>query len=185
MLEDIVSQLNWVDVLIIVIFIRIIFIGIKKGFMVEFFKLGGILCAIFVSLHYYSKLSDLVTSHSPLPTNFADLICLVSVSVLVLILFRLFRDGILALIKIHVHNVLDRWGSLALSLIRGIFVTSLVILIIFLSTIEYFKKSVDSSFSKPYLLNISPRTYAFIFENIFSKFSSDEKLNLKIFKSLD
>lgn len=185
MTEEIVRQLNWVDALLIVVFIRIIFIGQSKGLMIEAFKFFGIICSIFISLQYYSVLSEFINSHSSIPIDFADFISLIGLIVLVLIIFKFTRDGILFLIKISPHPTLEKWGGLFISMIRGFFVASLVILCINLSTIEYFQKSAKSSFSGQYLLSVCPRTYAYLFENLVSKFSPNEKLNSKIFKSLN
>lgn len=185
MIDKIVSQLNWVDAVIITVFLRVVYLGFRKGFMVEAFKLLGTFFAIFVSLHYCGKTSEFISTHSPMPIDFAYFISLLSLSVIVLVLFKFLRDGLLTLMKVQPLELLDKWGSFVLGLIRGLFVTSLISLIIFLSTIGYFQKSVDSSFSGRYLLELSPRTYAFIFENIVSKFFPEEKLNLIIFKAVE
>ncbi len=52
MLMDFLKSLNWVDILMALVFARIIFIGIKTGFMIEFFKFWGVLFSTVISLHY-------------------------------------------------------------------------------------------------------------------------------------
>ena len=52
MLLDIIRQFNWFDVAIIILFIRICYIAFRSEFPVELFKLAGIICAIYISMHY-------------------------------------------------------------------------------------------------------------------------------------
>lgn len=185
MKNELIRQLNWVDIVIIIIIIRTVFMGFKKGLMVETFKLLGTLFAIFISLHYYSSISNFISSRMPLPVEFLDLIAIISLIIIVLIVFKFMRDGLLILFKTEPLAALDRWGSLILGFIRGCFLSSLVILLIFLSSIEYSQNSVRGSLSSKYFLELSPKTYAFIFDNIFSKLPSEEKINSAIFEKLE
>ncbi len=56
MLTHLIKSINWIDVALAFLFLRVIFIGVKNGFITEFFKSLGVLTAVFVSLHYYSYL---------------------------------------------------------------------------------------------------------------------------------
>ena len=57
MLTHLIKSINWIDVALAFLFIRMIFIGVKNGFISEFFKFLGVVTAVFVSLHYYSFLA--------------------------------------------------------------------------------------------------------------------------------
>ncbi|MFH1656102.1 MAG: CvpA family protein [Candidatus Omnitrophota bacterium] len=184
MQDALIHKLNWVDVAIIVVFVRIVFVGFRRGFTVEIFKLIATVCGIFISIHFYSSISKFVSLHSPLTAEFAGPIVLAGLFVIVLIIFKFIRDGLMFVFHIQPIPVIDKWGGLLLSLLRGYFVASIVILFIFLVPIDYFENSTKSSFSKEYLLELSPRTYAFVFENIYSKFSSSDKLNKEVFESI-
>lgn len=183
MTENFASRLNWVDVVVLVIFLRIILIALNKGLMIEIFKMIGIICTIFVSLHYYINLSDFISSRSPLPSDFADFISFSCLSVFVLMSFKFFRDGILVLVKIHPLEALDRWGSVLLGMVRGVFVASLILIAIFISTIDYLQESVETSYSHRFFLGVAPRVYASIFEGMISRLSPGEELNSEIFKA--
>ena len=56
----IVQSINWVDVVMLVLLIRIVFIGVRTGFVTELFKLFGVFCSVFVGLHYYTPLAALL-----------------------------------------------------------------------------------------------------------------------------
>ena len=54
MLTHLIKSINWIDAALILLFIRMIFVGVKNGFISELFKSIGVVTAVFVSLHYYS-----------------------------------------------------------------------------------------------------------------------------------
>jgi len=185
MQDAFIHKLNWVDIGVAIVFVRIILVGFGRGFTVEIFKLLATVCGIFVSIHFYSNISSFVSSRSPLTIEFADPIVLAGLIFLVLVIFKFIRDGILLAFHIQPLLWINKWIGLLLSILRGFLVASLIVLFIFLVPVEYFKNSAQSSFSKSRLIELSPKTYAFIFENIYSKFSSDEEINKAIFKAIE
>lgn len=50
-------QLNAADIVFIIIVFRILYIAFENGFVVECFKLTGIVLATYIGLHYYSRLA--------------------------------------------------------------------------------------------------------------------------------
>ena len=48
MLTDFFSRINWIDVLMVGIIFRILFIGLKSGFINEAFKLLGSIFSVFI-----------------------------------------------------------------------------------------------------------------------------------------
>jgi len=183
--KELVNQLNWVDVFVFIAFLRIILISYRHGFVIEVFQLLGTIASIFIAFHSYDKLASSISSHSPIPIDFSSFICFVFLIVLILVLFKFCRDGFLFVIKIQPLAVLDKWGSVALGVIRAALVSSLIIVTLLLSTIGYFQQSAERSFSSRYFLELAPRTYAFIFDNIYSKFSLQEEANTAAFKALE
>ena len=47
MLTHLIKSINWVDAALVFLFIRMIFVGIKNGFISEFFKFLGVVAAVF------------------------------------------------------------------------------------------------------------------------------------------
>ena len=54
---------------------------------------------------------------------------------------------------------------------------SLVMFMLFISSIGYFKDSVDRSYSGRNLFKAAPATYTWLWNNLFSKFMTKEKFN--------
>ena len=63
--RQILTQLNWIDILVIVTIITASYKGSKAGFSAEIFKLTGLILSIYLSLHYFSQASDLLTQYVP------------------------------------------------------------------------------------------------------------------------
>ena len=55
------KSLNWVDILIAALAVRIVYISVKTGFVTEFMKTLATLIAVFLAFHYYTKLAAILS----------------------------------------------------------------------------------------------------------------------------
>ena len=76
MLIHLIKSINWIDVALACLFLRVIFIGVTNGFIAEFFKSLGVVTAVFFSLHYYSILAAWVAKATILSGDFGISWCL-------------------------------------------------------------------------------------------------------------
>jgi uncharacterized membrane protein required for colicin V production len=129
-------------------------------------------------------LGDFIFAKTSLPLDFSDFISFLVLVITGYFFFFMLRITVLHLLKVEPINFFNRWGGALVGFLRAILTLSLLISSFYLSTIEYFEKSAKKSFSSSYLTEISPKTYKFLFENLFVKFSPDEKLNERIFEVL-
>ncbi|KPK97104.1 MAG: hypothetical protein AMJ95_10815, partial [Omnitrophica WOR_2 bacterium SM23_72] len=96
MISDILKQLNWIDFLMIVLFLRIIFMALSTGFALELFKLLGTLASLYLSLHYFTLFTDWMGGRSPtakgkLPLQFMDFISLLAIAIIGYLMFFALR----------------------------------------------------------------------------------------------
>src|SRR3989338_7884923 len=112
--SEVITNVNWIDILLIIATIRIIYIGSRRGFVVELSKIAGLVVGAVVAFHYYIGLSDFVVARSPLPTGFSDLFCFVFLLIIVILLFRLFREGLGLLIKVEPLPFVNTGGGFLL-----------------------------------------------------------------------
>lgn len=182
---EFLKKLNWVDIFVILFFLRTLYIGLKRGFVVEFFKLLGVLVAVVVSLHYYTRIGDFLNAKSPLPLDFADFISLLVLASLITLLFKFIRDGFTVLFKTEVKSSINKAGGFLFSSLRAFALGSLILILMFSTTLTYFKDSIRNSFSQGIFLKIAPRIYSTCFENIMVKFFPNEQLNTSIFDSIE
>lgn len=180
MLFKMLKQLNWVDIVVIILLIRISYIALQSGLFLESFKLLGTILALYLSLHYYSVLGSFLANRmgiktlSPLALNFISFIVLMIAGYLI---FKILRELFAKFIKLEPTAGLDKWGGLILGVIRGFLSVSLVIFMLAASHAGYFRKSVKGSFSGKDLINISISTYAGIWNAALSKFMAKENFN--------
>ena len=62
MLTHFIKSINWVDVALVVLLVRVIFIAVKNGFIAEVCKFLGVLLALYVSLHSYVHVANMIES---------------------------------------------------------------------------------------------------------------------------
>ncbi len=78
MLLDIIKKLNWVDVFVIIALMRIGYVAFETGFTIELFKLLGTLFAIYLSMHYFTVVSDTLirrqATTEKIPLQFTDFV---------------------------------------------------------------------------------------------------------------
>jgi uncharacterized membrane protein required for colicin V production len=182
---DILKRFNWVDFFVLIILFRIIYVAIRNGFPLELFKLLGIIFSIYLALHYYVNAGEFLRvmlgiKKAPLePLYFTAFFILAILGYLV---FIFLRSMLYHFIKMEAVPTLDKWGGFILGIIRGVFTASLVICMLVISNIDYFKNSVADSYSGSYLLRIAPQVYAKIWNGITSKFMANEKFNQAVLR---
>ncbi len=177
---NIIKQINWIDIFVIILLVRICYIAGEHGLLLESFKFLGTLSAVYLSLHYYKGLSDSIQNSIGLedpPTHLFNLFSVIILAIIGYGIFALLRKGFSKLVKMEAEAHLNRWGGLVLGIIRGFLFSSLIIFIFVVSDSEYLNKSVISSYSGEYVFKIAPATYSSLWNNFFSKFMPQEKLN--------
>ncbi len=186
MTTEIISGFNWVDILIGVILVRAVFVGAKRGIVIETFKLVGIIFAVFITLHYYSGMSKSLQDKMHLPQGAADLFSFSVLWGLINLIFKLIRDGFLMLFKMEAtHSILDKWGGMFVAVLRGLLICSLTVLCMRASAIEYLTKNLEKSLTASKLVSLSPRVYESCYNNFVSKFFPTEEFNKAVFKLAD
>lgn len=187
MLLDLLRQLNWLDILIIILLFRICYIALKSGLPAEIFKLLGTLSSIYISLHYYTALSDFIRGRFALdkkmPLEFLDFLSFLSLAVASYLFFVLLRSVFYRFIKLEAVDRLNKWGGFVLGIGRGILLSGLIIFILVISSISYLKQSVKSSYLGPCFFKVAPNTYNWLWNNLTSKFMAQEKFNKTVLEA--
>jgi len=183
MILDILRQLNWIDFLAIIILFRVCYIAFKSGLVVEFFKTLGTLSSIYLSLHYYTMLSDFVVKRfglTNIPLKFLDFIFFIFLVILTYLFFVGLREVFSRFIKMEAVPQLSQWGGFILGLIRGFFLVSLIIFALVISNTSYLEKSVSDSYLGKRLFKVAPAIYSALWNGFFSKFMTKESFNKTI-----
>src|SRR3569623_1549962 len=174
----ILASINWVDVAMLVLLIRIVFIGVKTGFVTELFKLFGIFVALFAGLNNYTTLAVFTAKKTGLSVDTLAFVFFVLLVCLAVLLIKFLRDGFFMVVKFETtHAGVNQWGSGVLSVVRALLIISLVLFGILLSRIEWLQKQTFTSISHRLALKAAPNTYRFIFNGFVGKIFTTEKFN--------
>ncbi len=178
----ILATINWVDVAMLVLFIRIVFIGVKTGFVTELFKLLGVFCAVFVGLHYYASLAIFVTKKTNWSIDFLEFLFFVLLVCLMVLVIKFLRDGFFVLFKFEsTHAGLNQWGAGLFAVIRALFLASLIMYTILLTHVEWLQRQALTSVSQKVALKAAPDTYSFVYHHFIGKIFTKEKFNEDVF----
>ena len=195
MVMEIFRQFNFLDVLILIILFRICYVAVKMGLPVEFFKLLGVLSAIYCSLHYYTKLSDIIRSrffyrvHSPvradMPLEFLDFLVFLILAGIGYLVFVILRSMFYRFMKMEAVPEINKIGGFILGLIRGYFTIGLLTYILTISSISYLSSSVRYSYLGSKAFFVAPGAYNWFWNNFASKFSPEEKSNTTVYEVME
>ncbi len=185
MLTHIIKIINWIDVALVFLLLRVIFIGVKNGFITEFFKFLGVLTAVFVSLHYYSILAAWLAQKTTLSGGFWEIVMFAGLWLAVTVIFKFIRDGVLTLFKIETtHEGFDRYAAGILACSRGILVCSLTIFLILLIQNGPVTRMTLHSYSYKIVGRAAVSTYSVLFNNLVDKLWTGQQYNTAVVQVL-
>lgn len=182
MLIEILKQFNWLDFLVAILIIRIVYIALNSNFPLELFKLLGTFASSYLSLHYFTFFTDWLGQRNPgvqqkVPLQFMDFISFITLAVIGYLLFVALRLVFDSFIKMEIPRAINKWLALSLGAIRGLFLASLVTFAIAISSVAYLEQSVKDSFMGRRIINVAPRAYIWTWGRIVSRFAIGEDFN--------
>ena len=184
----VLQQMNYLDIVIVILGIRICYIAAKTGIAVEFFKLLGVLSSIYIASHYYTAFSDSFQQrflHQSVPLEFIDFIVFILLVIAVYLGFVLLRSTFYRFMKMEAAPELNKFGGLILGLLRVYFTIGLLVYALMISSVHYLSSSVAHSYIGSRFSYVSAQTYNWIWGSVFSKFFPQEKLNSVVGEARD
>lgn len=180
------TQFNWVDVLLIMpIMFRGVYIGVKQGIIIEFFKTLGLVFISYFTLHYYSPMGDFLANNTPALPEGCYIFSYLLISFLIWGGFTFGRQSILTIVKVEAAGLVKSWGGAIFGFLRGTLLSSMILIFLLLWNADYLSGSIRQSYFGSKLAYASPNVYKFVFEGIIAKFSPDDRLNRRLFKLLE
>jgi uncharacterized membrane protein required for colicin V production len=178
MLTHLVKSINWFDVALLCLFLRIIFVGVKNGFISEFFKTLGIVATVFISLHFYSFLAAWAAHKSDTAWEYWDLAVFAGLWLIVTFFFKIVRDGVLYLFRAETtHEGFDKYAAGVVAVVRGILVCSLTIFLILLAHNGPLTRMTLHSYSYKIAGHATVSTYSYLYNNLVDKLIAGEHYN--------
>lgn len=180
MLMNVIKEVKWVDIFVLLLVFRVCYVAVKSGFSLELFKLLSTVITLYLAMHYYLFVSNLLAKYIPAQNLYISLInCAIFVNLVIIgfFAFKLVRALFNRLLKVEAVSTLNKWGSLFLGVTRSVLLASIIMFMLVISDISYLNKSVKTSYAGKRIFVVAPDTYIWLWDNIASKFSTTEKYN--------
>jgi len=176
-------KLNWADLLVIFIAVRMLFISASRGFVIELFKFIGIIFSLYISLHYFGIFSGFISKRAigiDIPPKFLDLVMVIFLAVLGYVIFVILRNFFCHFVKAEAVPFLSKWGGCFLGALRAIFTGSLIICIFLISDFNYLNESAKKSYFGKQLFYAAFNTYSGIWNSLMYKFFPEQAFNKRL-----
>ena len=159
---EILSKINWVDILSLILLVRISYVSFQGGLSHELFSLLGTFFNLIISIHYYVKvgafISDTITGF---PIELSNFLSFLMLTVSLGLLFRLLRAVLDRIIKIQWHSFIEGIGGMIAGVAKSCLAISLVLITLILLPLPYMQWSIrDRSLTGMFFLRIGPAVYA-------------------------
>jgi uncharacterized membrane protein required for colicin V production len=174
---EFLKSLNWVDILVAVVAIRIVYISVQTGFVCEFTKTLGVLAAVFVAFHYYVKISVIIGRMVQVPMSVVEVCVFTASWLLILLLCKFLRDGIFLVFTVQAISVVNQWGAAVVAIGRFFLTASMLMFVFLLTDQPYMERMTSTSFTQKYVLSVAPQVYRGLISEIVVKFFPNQKVN--------
>lgn len=186
MLYPYISEFNWLDLIAIAVILRMCYIGIKRGFVVEAFKAFNIVICSFVALHFYYGFGELLHSIiKPFPVDSASIFCYVFLLCLITLIFRVLREGFFIFFKSEAIGTLSKIGGSIIGVLRGVVICGLISYGLMISNNYYFDLSTRTSILNSRFVKTPVKIYESLLRGIAFRVLPEENMNSEVKKTLE
>lgn len=155
---EIISKINWVDVLVVILMVRMSYVSLSEGLSHVIFPFIGSIAIMVFGLHYYERLgSALSRGMAGTPVELTNFISFLGIVIVIWLLVRLLKGLLDKVVKVQWHPLVEKFGGLALGIARAYIITSIVLTILVLIPVPYMAHSIrDKSLSGKHVLAAGP-----------------------------
>ena len=182
---EFLKSLNWIDLLVAVLAVRIVYISATTGFVTEFMKTAAILISVLLAFHYYMKIGAVLGHFVGLTPPLLEALVFAAVWALTFVVMKFIRDGIFLIFTVQAISLVDKWGAVVVSIVRFALTASMLMFVFLLTDQPYFERMTMSSFSQKYILKIAPETYQKMMNGFVAKLLPNQKVNAAVIEELN
>jgi uncharacterized membrane protein required for colicin V production len=173
--------MNVIDFLMIFVIAVTIRSGVRAGIVAEVFRLIGILCTIFVVLHYYVGFADVLRDQLFGEKIATEFLAFSILTIVLVVLFILISKGWVLVLKIDFHKRIDAYGGAVLSLVRSYFVCGLIFFALALAQHQNASPMVWQSASSRIFRYVAIDSYRATYAVLIEKFFPSKELAERAF----
>ena len=158
---EILTRLNWVDILIIIVMLRISYVSFQDGLSHEIFPFIGTIATIVLTLRYYAKVSYIISQYlGNVQTEVLNVISFVGLIIVMGMIFKFVKVILDKIIKVTWHPLIEKFGGLIIGIGRAAVVTSIILIMMTMLPLSYLEWSIrDRSLMGTSFLKIVPAIY--------------------------
>jgi len=156
-----IAKINWVDIFVAIIVLRISYVAFKDGLSHEIFPFCATLFIIVCALRYYGKGGSFIAGNIPrIPVALANFLSFTVLVIILGIVSKLVKIILEKAVKVEWHPLLERIGGLTVGLMRASVTVSLILAFLALMPLPYLQRSIrERSLTGMYFLRIGPAVY--------------------------
>lgn len=157
---EIIKNINWLDIIVLVLVIRCAYMGARRGLTAELFNFFGIIISLVLAIQWYSRVADVLILNFGLPIWLSRLLCFVVIAQVIRIAFKYSLTVFLKVLNIQFIPQLEKIGGGIIGSGRGIIAAGILMLTLSFIPNDYMKESIQSrSFTGSFLIKVTERTY--------------------------
>ncbi len=162
---EILTNINWLDIVVIVLVVRGIYMGVRRGLTAELFNFFGMVISLILAVQWYGKVADVLIINFGLPIWLSRFLCFVIIIQLVRVIFKYGLTFLLKVLNIQFIPQLEKIGGGVIGFGRGVIIAATLILALNFIPNDYLKDSIQvKSFTGGFLIETAERTYtSFVF----------------------
>lgn len=153
-------RFNWIDVIVVILFVRMGYVGYQRGLGAELAKLVGAVVGFFIGFRWYLGLGSFLAGWSFLSVEWSNALMMV---VLVFLGYFLVTRAFLVvekLVQISYQPKITKMGGLVAGLLRAGFVSSVVLVICQQLPSPYLAASIEErSLTGSRIARVAPAVY--------------------------
>ena len=157
---DILKQINWLDIVVLILILRAVYIGTKLGLTAELFNFFGVLISLICAVLWYSRTADVLVINFKLPVWLSQFLCFIIIAQLIRLIFKYGLALLLKILNVQFVPQLERIGGGVIGFGRGLILSGIIILAIGLIPNNYIRESIEEkSFTGKFLVKATEGTY--------------------------
>ena len=175
---EIIKRLGPIDLVFIIIFLRITYTALSKGFVSELIKTMGLLIGALIALQFYPALANYIADKVTfLSQEYFNCIAFLAIYMVSSIIFSLISKIVRAFYKRQEIPLAEKIISMLVGWIRCAFLFSIIMFFLYLAPLS--SMFYANSFSYDWFKNFAPKTYLATV-NVIREFNDNVSLNEEV-----
>jgi uncharacterized membrane protein required for colicin V production len=171
-LPEILSEFNWIDILYIILLIGMVYRGAKTGVGGQLFSLAGWFVTLFISLKYYSFLSETISGF--LMQRWGKPISFFLIAAIIFVAIKVF-ERVINIVNSEGAASIERMGGSLIASLRACILFGLIGILFLLTPVNFLRSSaIEGSKTCMFFVHMDVAIYSGITELIGLTSSSKE-----------